>query len=332
MIRLIGHAGGMSAAQLAQAKRIELETRLNAATGRKPPPPPPPKPESLQSNKRPLLSRVLLAGDVILTSIESSATTVIGSASTSASASITHKYGQEAGQASAQLGGSVVNVSLAVVNARGVGRKALIKGAGKGIVKTRMKNESGKTYGVQKEGELIEKLNDGTDDQTGTGSGKNTPPSYFSSSPKGNSSPDGFNEKQLQAQSFSSSTPRYSAPSPPPGSLPPALIPSRSSSGSPQPSFHSAHSSFPTASPSVSATRTAPKKQASTGWTRPPPPSADEFDAIVPAAGQTGGNNLAKEMKALNVSAASGVDTGDQLGAGMAQQATLTRRRMPPPL
>ena len=116
-----------------------------SATGerKKPPPPVPIKPSHLstspspqgngpQVSKRPLFSRLLLAGDVLLTSLESSAGQVIGSASMASTASITHKYGAEAGEASRLAGGSVVNVTATFVDARGIGRRAIVTGAGKG--------------------------------------------------------------------------------------------------------------------------------------------------------------------------------------------------------
>lgn len=116
---------------------------LGGGDRKKAPPPIPSKPSHLstspspngdgpQISKRPLFSRLLLAGDVLLTSLESSAGQVIGSASTASTASITHKYGAEAGEASRLAGGSVVNVTATFVDARGIGRRAIVKGAGKG--------------------------------------------------------------------------------------------------------------------------------------------------------------------------------------------------------
>ena len=45
-----------------------------------------------------------------------------------------HKYGDQAAEISASLGSTVKNVGLVYVDARGVTRKALIKGAAKGVL------------------------------------------------------------------------------------------------------------------------------------------------------------------------------------------------------
>ena len=49
-----------------------------------------------------------------------------------------HKYGADAGHATALLGGSVRNVVVMYVDARGVGRKAIVKRTAKGMFKGTM--------------------------------------------------------------------------------------------------------------------------------------------------------------------------------------------------
>lgn len=61
-----------------------------------------------------------------------------------------HKYGAEAGQATALLGGSVRNVAVVYIDVRGVGRRALLQSSAKGFVKALMKN--GETVKLQGEG------------------------------------------------------------------------------------------------------------------------------------------------------------------------------------
>ena len=51
-----------------------------------------------------------------------------------------HKYGPEAGHATALLGGSVRNVAVVYIDVRGVGRRALLKSTAKGFVKAKMRN------------------------------------------------------------------------------------------------------------------------------------------------------------------------------------------------
>lgn len=79
------------------------------------PTPPPPAPPP---GKRPLVSRLLLAGDVLLTSVEASTGQVFVAGASGATRSIAHKYGHEAGEAAGLAGGSVRNVGVAFVDAR----------------------------------------------------------------------------------------------------------------------------------------------------------------------------------------------------------------------
>lgn len=106
-----------------------------------------PGPSSEGSRKRPLLNRLLLAGEVVLTSLEATAHNLIDSGTTAASSAAGHKFGPEAGHATHLLGGSVRNVAVVYIDARGIGRKALLKGTAKGFVKARLKN--GETVELQ---------------------------------------------------------------------------------------------------------------------------------------------------------------------------------------
>ena len=62
-----------------------------------------------------------------------------------------HKYGAEAGQATALLGGSVRNVAVMYVDVRGVGRRAIVKTTAKGVIKA--KTRQGQVVELQGEGE-----------------------------------------------------------------------------------------------------------------------------------------------------------------------------------
>lgn len=64
-----------------------------------------------------------------------------------------HKFGPDAGHATALLGGSVRNVAVVYIDVRGVGRRALLKGTAKGFVKTRL--TSGETVTLQGEHEGV---------------------------------------------------------------------------------------------------------------------------------------------------------------------------------
>jgi spartin len=65
---------------------------------------------------------------------------LINNGTVAASTAAGHKYGAEAGQATALLGGSVRNVAVVYIDVRGVGRRALLKSSAKGFVKARLKN------------------------------------------------------------------------------------------------------------------------------------------------------------------------------------------------
>lgn len=93
---------------------------------------PPPLP------RRKLLNRLLTSTDMLLTTLESSAHHLVSTTTTSLSAAATHKYGHEAGQAVGMMGDSVKNVGVVYIDMKGVGRRALLKVAGKRVVKARM--------------------------------------------------------------------------------------------------------------------------------------------------------------------------------------------------
>jgi spartin len=108
---------------------------------------------STPPKKRPFLNRLLLAGEVVLTSLEATAQDLINSGTGAASSVAGHKLGPEAGRATALLGGSVRNVAVVYIDVRGVGRRALLKGTAKGFVKARL--ASGEEVKLQGDGEKV---------------------------------------------------------------------------------------------------------------------------------------------------------------------------------
>ncbi|KAG8829255.1 hypothetical protein FRC17_006883 [Serendipita sp. 399] len=88
--------------------------------------------------RRRFLNRLLTSTDLLLTTVEQSAHHLIGHASTSASAVAHHKYGGDMGNAVGMVGDSVRNVGVVYIDARGVGRRALLRVAGKRILKAKM--------------------------------------------------------------------------------------------------------------------------------------------------------------------------------------------------
>lgn len=152
-----------SEAQQKAARVDQMLAEQNAALGLPPPPPRAHSPQAMSMSptssqqgggsgtstpkKRPLLNRLLLAGEVVLTSLEATAHNLIDSGTSAASSAAGHKFGPEAGHATHLLGGSVRNVAVVYIDARGIGRKALLKGTAKGFVKARLK--SGETVQLQ---------------------------------------------------------------------------------------------------------------------------------------------------------------------------------------
>ncbi|RXK36909.1 hypothetical protein M231_05811 [Tremella mesenterica] len=119
------------------------------------------------SHKRPFLNKLLLAGEVVLTSLEATAHELIDVGTAAASSAAGHKFGPEAGKATALVGGSVRNVAVVYIDVRGVGRRALLKSTAKGFVKARLKN--GETVQLQGSHVLPVEDNRGVVEQVGVG-------------------------------------------------------------------------------------------------------------------------------------------------------------------
>ncbi|WVR07106.1 hypothetical protein IAU60_004146 [Kwoniella sp. DSM 27419] len=119
-------------------------TPVSPTAGRPGPAPPvPPK-------KKALLGRLLLAGEVVLTSLEATAHDLINNGTIAASSAAGHKYGPDAGQATALVGGSVKNVAVVYIDVAGVGRRAILKSTAKGFVRAKLRD--GETVKLQAEG------------------------------------------------------------------------------------------------------------------------------------------------------------------------------------
>ncbi|KAH7107249.1 senescence-associated protein-domain-containing protein [Auriculariales sp. MPI-PUGE-AT-0066] len=94
-------------------------------------------PPPLPSRKPRLLNRLLMASDLLITTVEESGKHLLAVGTTSMSQSMGHRYGKDVGDA-VQLGGdSMRNVAMVYIDARGVGHRALLRRAGKGMIKAR---------------------------------------------------------------------------------------------------------------------------------------------------------------------------------------------------
>ncbi|GAA5838288.1 hypothetical protein JCM9279_003189 [Rhodotorula babjevae] len=88
------------------------------------------------------LAATLTAVNTVADHLEAGGKTLLDSGSKSASQVIHHKYGAEARGVADDVGSSVKHVALVYVDARGVTRKALLKGVGKGAIKAQLSDGS----------------------------------------------------------------------------------------------------------------------------------------------------------------------------------------------
>lgn len=92
-------------------------------------------PNSEKAGQKPsVLNKSLIAFETIADSLDASTKQLLSTSSNAATNVVRHKYGEQAADISHNLGSMVRNVGLVYVDARGVTRKAVIKGALKGMV------------------------------------------------------------------------------------------------------------------------------------------------------------------------------------------------------
>ncbi|KAI1300044.1 senescence-associated protein-domain-containing protein [Xylaria venustula] len=104
--------------------------------------------EPLDDFKPGLLNKSLMAFSTVADGIDHATRSLLNSASSSATTMVTHRWGDEAGELSKHLGGSVKNVGLVYVDVTGVSRKAIIKAVGKGMVVGKVKIGNNQTADV----------------------------------------------------------------------------------------------------------------------------------------------------------------------------------------
>ncbi|QRV86865.1 Senescence domain-containing protein [Ceratobasidium sp. AG-Ba] len=85
-----------------------------------------------------LLNRLLISTDLLLTTLEQSAHQLVTHGTDAASTVAGHRYGPDVGASTKSMGETVRNVGVVYIDARGVGRRALIKRAGKRMIKGRL--------------------------------------------------------------------------------------------------------------------------------------------------------------------------------------------------
>ncbi|KAH8114176.1 senescence-associated protein-domain-containing protein [Phellopilus nigrolimitatus] len=102
----------------------------------------------------PLRNRIFLSTDMLLTTVENSAKQLIEHGTLRTSEALGHKYGKDVGDASLLVGNTVRNVGIVYIDARGVGRRALLKKAGKSFIKAKLGHRD-VVLGVDERGQLL---------------------------------------------------------------------------------------------------------------------------------------------------------------------------------
>lgn len=131
-------------------------------------------PRDKDDGKRGILSRSLIAFSTVMDGLDTSTQTLLNGSTTSTTKVITHSYGQEAGELAGDFGRSLGNCAMVYIDARGISRKAIVKGVGMGMVKG--------TFGHDNKLVLV----DQSDSQPGTGPSaptSSTPSPALSSTP-----------------------------------------------------------------------------------------------------------------------------------------------------
>ncbi|KAI1436303.1 senescence-associated protein-domain-containing protein [Xylaria sp. CBS 124048] len=95
-----------------------------------------------------LLNRSMMAFSTVADGIDHATKSLLSSASTSATTIVAHRWGDEAGELSKHLTGSIKNAALVYVDVTGVSRRAIIKAVGRGMVVGKVKIGNNQTADV----------------------------------------------------------------------------------------------------------------------------------------------------------------------------------------
>ncbi|KAH7928190.1 hypothetical protein BV22DRAFT_1005393 [Leucogyrophana mollusca] len=100
-----------------------------------------PLPPPGSTNPKPTIrtrERVLLSADLVLSSIDDSMRQFVDAGSANLGRAVEHKYGREAAQSAGLITGTGKNIVAVYIDMRGIGRRAIVKRAGKEFVKARL--------------------------------------------------------------------------------------------------------------------------------------------------------------------------------------------------
>ncbi|KAJ8119848.1 hypothetical protein O1611_g10520 [Lasiodiplodia mahajangana] len=104
--------------------------------------------QHLEGFKPGLLNKSLMAFSTVADGIDHATRSLLNSASSTATTMVTHRWGDEAGELTKHLSGSVKNVGLVYIDVTGVSRKAIIKAVGRGMVVGKVKIGNNQTADV----------------------------------------------------------------------------------------------------------------------------------------------------------------------------------------
>ncbi|KAI0876802.1 senescence-associated protein-domain-containing protein [Hypoxylon argillaceum] len=104
--------------------------------------------QALEGFKPGLLNKSLMAFSTVADGIDHATRSLLNSATSSATTMVAHRWGDEAGELTKHLSGSVKNVGLVYIDATGVSRKAIIKAVGRGMVVGKVKIGNNQTADV----------------------------------------------------------------------------------------------------------------------------------------------------------------------------------------
>lgn len=125
-------------------KAVGVVTDAAATLGAKLAPSRKPKDKTKSDDsKRGLLSRSLLAFSTVMDGVDASTQTMVKGAVSSSSRMLGHSYGSDAEQVAVDFGHSVNNCTMVYKDARGISRRAILKGIGIGAVKTTLGHRKG---------------------------------------------------------------------------------------------------------------------------------------------------------------------------------------------
>ena len=81
-----------------------------------------------------LLNKSMMAFSTIANGVDYAGRNLINSSTSAATKVVTHRYGEEAGEISKNIGGNIKNVALVYIDITGVSRKAIVKSVAKGMI------------------------------------------------------------------------------------------------------------------------------------------------------------------------------------------------------